>query len=178
MIKRKLIFIGVTFLLYSFLIMLGLSVINFLFKNDLFTDKPDFYKAIWIVITTTLFSTAIVFILRMKESKDVYDEDIKQQIEKLYTEKDFIWNRRVTMAYGITFLFLFFAVITSELLSFFFEEDLLSPVQLAFHTTAFVGYVATFRYVWKSQDYIEYRSRMMVKQHLKQEREELENFNS
>lgn len=118
MIKRKLIFIGVTFLLYSFLIMLGLSVINFLFKNDLFTDKPDFYKAIWIVITTTLFSTAIVFILRMKESKDVYDEDIKQQIEKLYTEKDFIWNRRVTMAYGITFLFLFFAVITSELLSF------------------------------------------------------------
>lgn len=176
MVKKKLIFIGVAFFVYSFLMMLGLSVINFLFKNDIFTDKPDFYKAVWIVITTTLFSASIILILKLKENKDISEisEDIKQQIEKLYTEKDFIWNRRITMAYGITFLFLFFAIIVSELLSFFFEEELLSPVQLAFHTTAFVGYVATFRYVWKSQDYIEYRNRIMVKEHIKQEKRELE----
>lgn len=175
MVKKKLIFIGVAFFVYSFLMMLGLSVINFLFKNDIFTDKPDFYKAVWIVITTTLFSVSIILILKLKENKDISEisEDIKQQIEKLYTEKDFIWNRRITMAYGITFLFLFSAIIVSELLSFFFEEDLLSPVQLAFHTTAFVGYVATFRYVWKSQDYIEYRNRIMVKEHIKQEKIEL-----
>lgn len=179
MIKKKLIFMGLSLLVYSFLMMLGLSVINFLFKNDLFTDKPDFYKALWIVITTTLFSASIIFILKYSPKGEPVQltQEIKQEIEKLYTEKDFILNRRITMAYGITFLFLFFAVIISELLSFFFDEDLLSPVQLAFHTTAFVGYVATFRYVWKSQDYIEYRSRMMVRQQLKQEREELENFN-
>lgn len=179
MIKKKLVFMGVSLLVYSFLMMLGLSLVNFLFKNDLFTDRPDFYKALWIVATTTLFSASVIFILKYKpkDGDSQITENIRQEIDNLYTEKDFIWNRRITMAFGVTFLFLFFAVLVSELLSFFFEEDLLSPVQLAFHTTAFVGYVATFRYVWKSQDYIEYRSRMMVKQQLKQEREELENFN-
>lgn len=179
MIKKKLIFMGVSLLVYSFLIILGLSVINFLFKNDLFTDKPDFYKALWIVATTTLFSVSVIFILKYKprnENRQV-TENTRQEIYNLYTEKDFIWNRKITMVFGVTFLFLFFAVLVSELLSFFFEEDLLSPVQLAFHTTAFIGYIATFKYVWKSQDYIEYQSRMMLKQQLKQEREELENFN-
>lgn len=178
MIKKKLIFMGVSLLVYSFLIILGLSVINFMFKNDIFTDKPDFYKALWIVITTTLFSASIILILRYKPKGETerITEEVKQDIEKLYSEKDFILNRRVTLAYGVTFLFLFFAIIMSEILSFFFEEDLLSPVQLAFHTTAFIGYLATFRYVWKQQDYIEYKSRMMVRQQLKQEREELENF--
>lgn len=179
MIKKKLIFMGFALFLYSFLIVAGLGVINFMFKNDIFTDKPDFYKALWIVITTTLFSASIIFILKYKPKNEAENitPEIKKEIEKLYTEKDFILNRRITMAFGVTFLFLFFAVIVSEILSFFFEEDLLSPVQLAFHTTAFVGYIVTFRYVWKQQDYIEYTSQMMVKQQLKQEREELENFN-
>ncbi|MEZ0323289.1 MAG: hypothetical protein ABWJ98_03130 [Hydrogenothermaceae bacterium] len=177
MIKKKLFLLGISLVTYSFSMVLGLTVINFMFKNDIFTDKPDFYKAVWIVITTTLFSGSVIFILRLKVKSDIthITEEVKQEINKLYSEKDFIWNRRITMAYGITFLFLFFAIIMSELLSFFFEEGLLSPVQLAFHTTAFIGYVATLRYIWKSQDYLEYISRQMVKKQLKQE-EELERF--
>ncbi|MEJ5173687.1 MAG: hypothetical protein WHT47_08225, partial [Hydrogenothermaceae bacterium] len=152
MVKKKLLLIGVSLVAYSFLMVLGLTVINFMFKNDIFTDKPDFYKALWVVITTTLFSGSVIFILKLKNRLDItqISEDLKQEINKLYSEKDFIWNRRITMAYGITFLFLFFAIIMSEILSFFFDEGLLSPVQLAFHTTAFIGYLATFRYVWKS----------------------------
>lgn len=178
MLKKKVLFLGVSFLSYTFLILLGLSIINFLFKHDIFSDRPDFYKAIWIVITTTAFSGSVILILKMKDSSLTSDitQDMRQHIEKLYSEKDFIWNRRVTLVYGVTFLFLFFAIIVSEILSFFFDEGLMSPVQLAFHTTAFVGYLATFRYVWKSQDYIEYKSRIMAKSHIDQEREDLERF--
>lgn len=176
MLKKKILFLGVSFLSYTFLLMLGLTAINFLFKHDIFSDKPDFYKAVWIVITTTLFSGSVILILKIREKNQQITPYVKHQIERLYSEKDFIWNKRVTMAYGITFLFLFFAIIVSELLSFFFEEGLMSPVQLAFHTTAFIGYLATFRYVWKNQDYIEYKNRVMVKGHIDKEREELKNF--
>lgn len=170
MIKKKLILSGISLLFYSFFIILGLSTVNFLFKNEILSDRADFYKALWIVLTTTAFSSSIIFILRLKDGKSKgLKEDVKEEIKRLYSERDFIWNRKITMAYGITFLFLFFGIITSELLSFFFDEGLLSPVQLAFHTTAFVGYLATFRYVLKNQDYIEYKNRQMVKGHIKQE---------
>ncbi|MCX7738646.1 MAG: hypothetical protein N2Z80_04435 [Hydrogenothermaceae bacterium] len=178
MLKKKVLFLSVSFLSYTFLLLLGLSIINFLFKYDIFSDKPDFYKSIWIVITTTVFSGSVVLILKMKDSSLSSDitQDMRQHIEKLYSEKEFIWNRRVTLAYGVTFLFLFFAIIVSEILSFFFDEGLMSPVQLAFHTTAFVGYLTTFRYIWKNQDYIEYKSRIMAKSYIDQEKEDLERF--
>ncbi|MDM7274102.1 hypothetical protein [Sulfurihydrogenibium azorense] len=173
MIKLKLMLLFVTTLIFSFLIILGLSVINFIYKNEIITEKADFFKAVWVVISTTLYISAVIFTLRMKEKQagivEKFTEEEKQKAKNLYTERDFIINRRVTLAYGITLLFLFFAVLVSELLSFFFDEGLLSPVQLAFHTSAFIGYVATFRYVYKSQDYIEYKSREFIKKQVEED---------
>jgi Na+/melibiose symporter-like transporter len=173
MIKLKLMLLFVATLIFTFLIILGLSVINFIYKNEIITDKADFFKAVWVVISVTLYSSAIIFILRIKEKQagivEKIIEEEKQKAKQLYSEKDFIINRRVTLAYGITMLFLFFAVLVSELLSYFFDEGLLSPVQLAFHTSAFIGYVVTFRYVYKSQDYIEYKSREFIKKQIKED---------
>lgn len=173
MIKLKLILLFVATLVFSFLIILGLSVINFIYKNDIITDKADFYKAVWVVISVTLYSSVIIFILRIKEKQagivEKLIEEEKQKAKQLYSEKDFIINRRITLAYGVTLLFLFFAVLVSELLSFFFDEGLLSPVQLAFHTSAFIGYVFTFRYVYRNQDYIEYKSREFIKKQIKED---------
>lgn len=72
---------------------------------------------------------------------------------------------------GLSFciLFLLFAILVSELLSFFFDEGLLSPVQLAFHTSAFIGYVFTFRYIYKNQDYLEYKGRDIIKKQIKED---------
>jgi len=81
----------------------------------------------------------------------------------MYTEEDFALNRKVTMIYGITFLFIFFAAVVSEILSLVFDEGLLSPVQVVFHSFAFVGYIITFRYVYKKQDWIEYKNREIIK---------------
>lgn len=74
---------------------------------------------------------------------------------EFYTEEDYILNRKVTLLYGITFLFLAFSVVMSEILSIVFDEGLLSPVQVIFHSISFVGYVITFRYIYKKQYYIE-----------------------
>lgn len=170
MIKKKLLFLFIETVAFMFLIILGLSIINFIYKNDILTDKADFFKAVYVVIVVTVYSGSVIFTLKMRENQINEKEMIDiQNAKKLYEEKDFIINRRVTLAYGITMLFLFFAVLTSELLSFFFDEELLSPVQLAFHTAAFVGYVITFRYVWQKQDYIEYKSREFIKRQVKED---------
>lgn len=170
MIKKKLLFLFIETVAFVFLIILGLSVINFIYKNDILTDKADFFKAVYVVIVVTVYSSSVIFTLKMRE-KQIDESEIMaiQNAKKLYEERDFIINRRVTLAYGITLLFLFFAVLTSELLSFFFDEGLLSPVQLAFHTAAFVGYVITFKYVWQKQDYIEYKSREFIKKQVKED---------
>ncbi len=170
MIKKKLLFLFIETVAFIFLMILGLSVINFIYKNDILTDKSDFFKAVYVVIVVTVYSSSVIFTLKMREKQIDENEIIAiQNAKKLYEEKDFIINRRVTLAYGITLLFLFFAVLTSELLSFFFDEGLLSPVQLAFHTAAFVGYVITFKYVWQKQDYIEYKSREFIKKQIKED---------
>ena len=59
MIKLKLMLLFVATLIFSFLIILGLSVINFVYKNEIITEKADFFKAVWVVISTTLYSSAI-----------------------------------------------------------------------------------------------------------------------
>ena len=79
----------------------------------------------------------------------------RRYANEYYTEEDYILNRRITLLYGITFLFLAFSIVMSEILSLIFDEGLLSPVQVIFHSISFVGYVITFRYVYKKQDYIE-----------------------
>ena len=172
MIKKKLILLVIETITFTFLIILGLSLINFIYKNEIIQDKADFFKAVWLVIVVTLYSSSVIFTLKIKEKDPITDQqEIEERLKakRLYEEKDFIINRRVTLAYGITLLFLFFAVLTSELLSFFFDEGLLSPVQLTFHTAAFVGYVITFKYVWEKQDFIEYKSREFIKKQIKED---------
>ena len=89
------------------------------------------------------------------EETDIKESKKKRYANEYYTEEDYIINRKVTLLYGITFFFLFFSIITSEILSLVFKEGLLSPIQVVFHTVAFIGYIITFRYVYKKQDYIE-----------------------
>ncbi len=76
--------------------------------------------------------------------------------------KEYILNRRVTLFYGITFLFVFFAAVVSEILSLIFDEGLLSPPIVVFHIFAFIGYVITLRYVIKKQPYIEKKNRERI----------------
>ena len=97
-----------------------------------------------------------------KLEKDVFSENkteesskSKRYFNEYYTEEDYILNRRITLLYGITFLFLAFSIVMSEILSLIFDEGLLSPVQVIFHSVSFVGYVITFRYIYKKQDHIE-----------------------
>lgn len=77
-------------------------------------------------------------------------------------DKDYLLNRKVTLFFGITFLFIFFAEITSEMLSFILGEHLLAPGQLVFHSFCFVGYILTLIYVYKKQFYIEEKNKEII----------------
>jgi len=90
----------------------------------------------------------------------------------------YLLNRKVTILYGITFFFIFLSAVVSEILSLVFDEGLLSPVQVVFHTLAFIGYVITFYYVYKKQDYIEEKNTDIFKKQEKIDQEELKNLNS
>lgn len=97
-------------------------------------------------------------------------------ISEYYTYEDFLLNRKVTILYGITFFFIFLSVVVSEILSLVFDEGLLSPVQVFFHSCAFIGYIITFYYVYKKQDYIEKKNTEIFKKQENIEQEELKNF--
>ncbi|WP_457642737.1 hypothetical protein [Persephonella sp.] len=103
-------------------------------------------------------------------------EEKTRSISEYYTYEDFILNRRVTILYGITFFFIFLSTVVSEILSLVFDEGLLSPVQVAFHSVAFIGYTITFYYVYKKQDYIEKKNTEIFKKQEKIDRAELEKF--
>ncbi|WP_456400154.1 hypothetical protein [Persephonella sp.] len=105
------------------------------------------------------------------------DEKRERSLNRYYSKEDFILNRKVTILYGITFLFIFLSAVISEILSLIFNEGLLSPVQVIFHFFAFIGYVITFYYVYKKQDYIEEKNTEIFKMQEKIEREESKNFN-
>ncbi len=109
-----------------------------------------------------------------KEKKNVYG--LKRYSNEYYTEEDYILNRKITLLYGITFLFLAFSIVMSEILSLIFDEGLLSPVQVIFHSVSFVGYVITFRYVYKKQDYIERKNVEIFKKQEKIDEAEKKQF--
>jgi len=100
----------------------------------------------------------------------------KRSMSQYYTYEDFLLNRKVTILYGITFLFIFLSAVVSEILSLVFDEGLLSPVQVVFHSCAFVGYVITFYYVYKKQDYIEEKNTQIFKKQEEIEKEEMKRF--
>lgn len=82
-------------------------------------------------------------------------------------EDEYALNRKVTLFYGITFLFIFFGTVVSEILSLILDEGLLSPPIVIFHVICFIGYVLTLRYVWKKQPVIEEKSRKLIEKNLK-----------
>ncbi len=84
-------------------------------------------------------------------------------------QEDFSLNRKVTMLYGITFFFIFISALGSEILSLIFKEGLITPAQVIFHTVAFIGYVWTFYYVYKSQSRIEEENRKLIKNDMKKD---------
>jgi len=98
----------------------------------------------------------------------------RKTISEYYTYEDFVLNRRITILYGITFFFIFLSAVISEILSLIFNEGLLSPVQVVFHTCAFIGYATTFYYVYKKQDYIEEKNTEIFKKQEEIDRKELE----
>jgi len=102
----------------------------------------------------------------------------KKSVSQYYSYEDYLLNRKVTILYGITFFFIFLSAVVSEILSLVFDEGLLSPVQVVFHTLAFIGYVITFYYVYKKQDYIEEKNTDIFKKQEKIDQEELKNLNS
>jgi len=114
--------------------------------------------------------------LTEKITSDTDKLNEKRILNSYYSKEDFILNRRVTILYGITFLFIFLSAVISEILSLIFNEGLLSPVQVVFHSVAFVGYVITFYYVYKKQDYIEEKNTEIFKMQEKIEKEEAKNF--
>jgi hypothetical protein len=99
-----------------------------------------------------------------------------RSIFQYYTKEDYILNRRVTILYGLTFMFIFFSAVMSEILSIVFDEGLLSPVQVIFHTVSFIGYSITFYYVYKKQDYIEEKNTEIFKKQEIIDKEALRNF--
>ncbi len=99
-----------------------------------------------------------------------------RSILQYYSEEDYILNRRVTILYGLTFMFIFFSAVMSEILSVVFDEGLLSPVQVIFHTVSFIGYSITFYYVYKKQDYIEEKNTEIFKKQEVIDKEALKNF--
>ncbi len=84
-------------------------------------------------------------------------------------QEDYSLNRKVTMLYGITFFFIFISALGSEILSLIFKEGLITPAQVIFHTVAFIGYVWTFYYVYKSQYKIEEKNREIIKNDMKKD---------
>ncbi|WP_457622726.1 hypothetical protein [Persephonella sp.] len=114
--------------------------------------------------------------LTEKISSESENIEKKRALNHYYSKEDFILNRRVTILYGITFLFIFLSAVISEILSLIFNEGLLSPVQVVFHSLAFVGYVITFYYVYKKQDYIEEKNTEIFRMQEKIEKEESRNF--
>ncbi len=104
------------------------------------------------------------------------DEEKKRSISFYYSYEDYLLNRKITILYGITFFFIFLSAVVSEILSLVFDEGLLSPVQVVFHSVAFIGYVITFYYVYKKQDYIEKKNTEIFKKQEKIDQEELKNF--
>ncbi|MBK3331855.1 hypothetical protein GWK41_02085 [Persephonella atlantica] len=103
-------------------------------------------------------------------------ETKRKSISEYYSYEDFLLNRKVTILYGITFFFIFLSAVVSEILSLVFHEGLLSPVQVVFHSVAFVGYVITFYYVYRKQDYIEKKNTEIFKKQEEIDREELKKF--
>ncbi len=77
-------------------------------------------------------------------------------------DKDYLLNRKVTIFFGISFLFVFFAEIISEIMSLFLDEHLLAPGQFLFHFACFIGYVITLIYVFKKQPYIEEKNKEII----------------
>jgi len=77
-------------------------------------------------------------------------------------DKDYLLNRKVTIFFGISFLFVFFAEIVSEVMSLFLDENLLAPGQFLFHFACFIGYVITLIYVFKKQFYIEEKNKEII----------------
>ena len=110
------------------------------------------------------------------EIKDKIVKSKKRNLNEYYTYEDFILNRRVTILYGITFLFIFLSAVVSEILSLVFNEGLLSPVQVIFHSCAFVGYITTFYYVYKKQDYLEEKNTEIFKMQEQIDKEEQKNL--
>ncbi|WP_121922558.1 hypothetical protein [Hydrogenothermus marinus] len=84
--------------------------------------------------------------------------------------KDYLLNRRVTVIFGISFLFIFFAAVVSEILSLILDEGLLSPPIVAFHVIAFIGYILTLRYVLKKQPWVERKNREIIKEDMEKDR--------
>ena len=103
-------------------------------------------------------------------------ETKRHSMLQYYTEEDYILNRRVTILYGLTFMFIFFSAVMSEILSIVFNEGLLSPVQVIFHTVSFIGYSITFYYVYKKQDYIEEKNTEIFKKQEIIDKEALRSF--
>ncbi|RUM50855.1 MAG: hypothetical protein DSY47_00670 [Hydrogenothermus sp.] len=85
-------------------------------------------------------------------------------------QEEYALNRKVTLFYGITFLFIFFGAVVSEILSLILDEGLLSPPIVIFHIICFIGYVLTLRYVWKKQPSIEEKSRKLIEEDLKRDK--------
>ena len=77
-------------------------------------------------------------------------------------KEEYLLNRRVTLFYGFTFLFIFFLAVVSEILSLVFDEGLLSPPMVGLHIIAFIGYILTLRYVILKQPYIEKKNRELI----------------
>ncbi|NPA53063.1 MAG: MFS transporter [Aquificae bacterium] len=109
-------------------------------------------------------------------SSKTKEESKKRLIFEYYTKEDYILNRRVTILYGLTFMFIFFSAVMSEILSLVFNEGLLSPVQVIFHTVSFIGYSITFYYVYKKQDYIEEKNTEIFKKQEVIDKEALKSF--
>jgi hypothetical protein len=85
-------------------------------------------------------------------------------------KEEYALNRKVTLFYGITFLFVFLGAVISEILSLILDEGLLSPPIVVFHILCFFGYVLTLRYVWKKQPMIEEKSRKLIEEDLKRDK--------
>ena len=92
-------------------------------------------------------------------------------------QEDYALNRKVTLLYGITFFFVFLSAIVSEVMSLVLDEGLLTPFQVVFHTLAFIGYIWTFYYVYKSQEHIEEKNSDIVKNNIQEDEELLKGKN-
>jgi len=115
---------------------------------------------------------------KLDENIEGSEKEVKKKryFNEYYTEEDYLLNRKVTLLYGVTFLFLFFSIVMSEILSLVFNEGLLSPVQVIFHTASFIGYLWTLIYVYRKQDYIEEKNVEIFKKQEKIDEAEKKRF--